>query len=564
MGDETNPWRWLTGQAENGLLMLRPGIVVELAALADGVMERLLAVRGEVANVDSIPDFSNMSDGQLLAAKFRDKGAELGEILDRHVEILRDMAEALRSAGRAYASAEGESADEIDRIADLPTVAGEFAVPDGRDRIGVSTAAVDSAQEEYGVDDMYGDYDPEIGRNVVAGPEDIPPNEFNGAIPHRTPESISDGEYTEFFHSIQWSAAVDAASYWTWLADELYDKIPDFVNRLQRVGMDGDWRGDGASAAMEAATVYGNDVVLLTEQMRLVADDLDYTGRWMLETIAQMIPDVADYDDADAIREQRVEALKYIYHPAVDNANAALPALPIPGNPIAPMESANVTGDVTTAGGGYSPAAYSAGNFPPDGFLPGGGIPTSSVPSTASRIAQESEPPAGPDSAVPDMAANALDPAQAMNGLQQAVQAAETFGDTPPPSAGPAPLGAAVTGGPPPGHRPAGTGGQGAVRGPGAAGAGRGGAGSRIGLGSERPVTVFPRASLPAAGAVPDRVGAGQVAAAPGAPGAMAPGARGAGGPDEQRKRPKYLDSKEHLAEALGKGQRVVDPVVER
>ncbi|WP_378740795.1 hypothetical protein [Nocardia brasiliensis] len=77
---------------------------------------------------------------------------------------------------------------------------------------------------------------------------------------------------------------------------------------------------------------------------------------------------------------------------------------------------------------------------------------------------------------------------------------------------------------------------------------------------------LFPRASLAGESAAAlGRAGAMPVAGAPGAPGAAGAPAHGAGaGQEREHKRAEYLDSTEHLDEAMGVGPGVAVPVIEQ
>ncbi|WP_460695953.1 hypothetical protein [Nocardia thraciensis] len=107
--------------------------------------------------------------------------------------------------------------------------------------------------------------------------------------------------------------------------------------------------------------------------------------------------------------------------------------------------------------------------------------------------------------------------------------------------------------------------GKGGGAGGGAGGGIGGGAGPRENLQASR---LFPRASVAAEGGVASTGRAGVAAGSAGAPGMGGPmgggGAGGAGGQNKEHKRADYLDSSEHLEEALGEAPVVAKPVVEQ
>ncbi|ONM50527.1 hypothetical protein B0T44_09430 [Nocardia donostiensis] len=78
---------------------------------------------------------------------------------------------------------------------------------------------------------------------------------------------------------------------------------------------------------------------------------------------------------------------------------------------------------------------------------------------------------------------------------------------------------------------------------------------------------LFPRANIaagPAGTTWGGRAGMTPLTGMPGSPGAAGAPGRGAGQGDNEHKRPTYLESTEHLEEALGEAPRVVKPVVEK
>lgn len=91
---------------------------------------------------------------------------------------------------------------------------------------------------------------------------------------------------------------------------------------------------------------------------------------------------------------------------------------------------------------------------------------------------------------------------------------------------------------------------------------------SPVGKDVAQAAKLFPRASTAvtgtATGTAAGRAGMAPMAGMPGSPGAAGAAGRGAGEAGNQHKRPTFLDSTEHLEDALGEAPRVVKPVVEK
>ncbi|APE33258.1 hypothetical protein BOX37_03955 [Nocardia mangyaensis] len=106
------------------------------------------------------------------------------------------------------------------------------------------------------------------------------------------------------------------------------------------------------------------------------------------------------------------------------------------------------------------------------------------------------------------------------------------------------------------------------AKGGGLGGGGGGGGGPQAALARDasQASKLFPRAAISADGMATGRAGLGPMAGMPGAPGPMGGGGAGAGqgqGQNKDHKRADYLDSTEHLDEAIGEAPVVVRPVVE-
>ncbi|MCP2320185.1 hypothetical protein APR12_005566 [Nocardia amikacinitolerans] len=81
----TNPWEALRDQAQGGALEFHPRAALEVVEVVVELLGGVLAIRENATQVEHFESLSNLSSGEALAAKFANKGVELGRVLDGHV-----------------------------------------------------------------------------------------------------------------------------------------------------------------------------------------------------------------------------------------------------------------------------------------------------------------------------------------------------------------------------------------------------------------------------------------------------------------------------------------------
>ncbi|MEV0337643.1 hypothetical protein AB0H49_01310 [Nocardia sp. NPDC050713] len=419
---------------------------------------------------------------------------------------------------------------------------------------------------------------------------------------------------------------LDAAAVWNWIGDRLHTAFTDLATRLQTLRTSGAWEGDGPKASENAVKTYEQNVIALRDVVTSIGNNLEWTSGW-LWTVKLHMPweaqswggSIDGTSSVGYIHARDVElplarkGFNNFYVPGVQTASTGIPPIPAPAQELVTTAAAGPgpgPGNQSTPGPG--PLANPGPGPGPGRQVPGPGpgknndalqrelarrqleaqrradqaaesqrkanekfqqeqrelarkaateqLANQREREAAARRQQQQQAmtqaaSAGQDALQKAMSAGQEAAQQAMSAAQQAAQQAAAglqsgLGGLP--SSLEAARAAAAK----------------------ALGAGPGG-GAGGGLGSPSVARalgeaskLFPRANM-ATGAASGLAAAARAGASPmGMPGS--PGAAGAAGRPggneggQNHKRPSYLESAEHLDEALGDAPRVVKPVVER
>lgn len=563
MAGDATTWQGLAGSAANGEIHIDESVfdklnsaVYDLAGWIRGIQEMARAV--------PIQPVSPLPDGADIARTFGVKTAHgLADVLDSHLTVLTDMADTLRAAGTYYNYTERHSADALSKVImhmPLPAVVADVLVAPKKSFLR------DADTEKVAVD-------------------------------WTNPQSMSFDELFELGAGIN-PASVDATSVlWTTMASTLRNSFGLFDTA---VGAKRDqWRGAGGAGAFAAAQRYTDDIHNLLFAMNEIVTKLDDVGAALRQTAAGMPQSTRFTEQEKLSMTPAYQGSMQALYTGPLRAAVQLPALPQPtsmvsGNgapPSAPDPSGpgtDPTANKNPAGTGLLPGQDDAivgdiadfdaddpadspdpgGNTPPDGAGnqpsstlsdpspgpvpavngPAGGLVPEPVGDAGNPgpadLADRAVDPAGPGT-------RALDPAGSVNGAAESLDGGG---------------GAPYLGGPAPGSITGETSRTRPFSGRlGATGPGSGGAPpARAAEPVQRPAAARP---TPRAGIAPDDVvRAGSRSGIPGAPGAPGPvaGRRRDGEEEQEHKSPEYLESDEHLDDAIGQLPPVYRPVVDR
>lgn len=615
MGDEVNPWGGLQQQARDGDITVEPNVATVGAAVVADALMMVEIVRAAVDRVRSFGGFGNLGSGNALAAKFFHAARELDGRLNDHGSLLREMGEMFVIVGKLYENSESDSAAAFGRIAEGRSGRwqGQPEVPHPKSVNGPNWTKEASLPEmSDGLRRVASDVNGRDPALVTA--ERAPDKPRDLAAPHEDwnvnsirVENAYALEYTAYYElgqSLQGHLfeVSTAAGVWTWMADRLDTAFADLNNQLSQMQSNGSWEGNGATAAVATVGAYQGNVSALATGMRLIAENLHYTSGWLGHVGANMprVPwaNVGWQYARDELLPAARGAFQNWYIPGIQASSSAIPVLPAANSlitqpPVGPT-GWPVTPNPTLGGAGAGSANSSVGPGPSAQQL------TAAQQLARAAAAQQDDQQQDESTDVPQQdpepddqqaqqdAADAAEQQahqeasaaeqqamqqgiqaaqQGLSAAQQAAQEAMTglsgLGGLPTNLAGPAIGGAEFE------AAKSGAGGGGAKVGGGGPGLGSG-PGSAVSKDLTQAAKLFPRAGAGAATATSaggmgvGRAGAAPMGAIPGSPGAAGAAGRGAGSEGQQHKRPAFLDSTEHLKDALGEAQRVVKPVVDR
>ncbi|WP_306356521.1 MULTISPECIES: hypothetical protein [unclassified Nocardia] len=605
MAEGDNPWSGLAQQARQGQLRITETAAREAANFAADSVYSLTSVGTYVSFVKEHKGFSDNNHLQkalALASRFDAQGRRLEESLGKFIDLVTAMGETLMIAGKLYDDAEtdskaafdglGPAAAERDRsmLGPSPRYGQiEVPMPDGRKTAAeiLSSNYSDVKAVGTGADDPNLHFD-----DRYADP--IDPEDPNGHTGHwfQTAREGMDPQ-----------KVANSSGDWRWIADRIDEDFDNLTGRLERIEQDEQWSGQGAAAAIAAAKRFKAQANDLTTDMRSISRNLLYAAEWLWGTQQSLPRNVAQYSPEiqESLVQSAIQGWKRYYIPGLTASSLAIPKLADPTAPPPSLDpggnnnggnnngggTGGATGGGGTGGGGTGgggtggggtgggdrglsadlqrqlAAARQAG-LPPDAE---NGSPRPNTPSPdANRDPRGSQSDSRTGGQQGQQVAQQLQSA-VDQGLQSAQQAAEQAQQAlaqqaqndvrnqlaNAPLAGmPAALNDLA--------KKVGAGG------PKGGGGAPGGGGPQTQLSANSPASkLFPRAALSV-----DAVGTVRAGLATGAgmpmSGPMGPaGAPGAGAQNQgkEHKRPDFLDSDEHLADAIGEPPIVAKPVVE-
>ncbi|MBF6211554.1 hypothetical protein IU433_19115 [Nocardia puris] len=619
-GEGENPWVAFQEQAAAGKIDIGEGAARSAAGIVADSLTMMLIGKAATDRITEYQGFGNLPSGQTLRQRFLSVARDLDDRLAEDEKILRGMGEMFLIAGKIYEDTDESAAEQfetfrMDRFGNWQDTRRDFP---GVPLRGEGTLPGWARELRSGTS---GPHFPEGDRLPDPNSEVQPQTKGMGAIPvelvEKPNDSARDGdrwtgdpsienayaiEYTTFYELGQALGdhsqdVIDAAAVWNWISARLDVAFNDLANGIEQLHASGEWGGEGPQASLTAALTYRSNVLDLTSAVSSVGNNLSWTSGW-LHTVKLNMPWQASWDGAggtasvgkpyarDVLLPRARTAFNNFYVPGVQQSSSAIPPMPPPNK-----ELLTVTPEETPGGPGPGPGpgpGLPIGPGPGPGYLDTRGLQQIAGPRDGARLdterlqreqqeaaarqqqaaaqwqreqqeaarrqqeQQAREQAAEQARRAAEQAASAGEQAaqEAMSAAQQAAQGIPALGGLPTPSALDAARAAALN----------------AAKGLGS-GPGPGGAAP-----AARPVgdvgKLFPRAGV-ASGVTTGLAGAARAGIAsmgpyPGPPGAAGAAGRNAGGEGKEHKRPAYLDSAEHLDEAVGEAPTAFKPVVDQ
>ncbi|BDT85070.1 hypothetical protein [Nocardia cyriacigeorgica] len=615
MAGENNPWGDLRTQAGNGGLVFTKDVATDAASYCADLVDVINMVVGSLDDVLKIEGLGHFPGAVRLANKFAEIAAEFrDEVMKEHKRIATDLGESFVLAGKLYEGTDLDGKGHFDSMVrtsnagDLIKHVEQEQMYDGR-WVDISPDIPNLGDYEN-KDSRYGGLPDSL--LDLAGSEGS--QGFSVTVPPA--QTLNFNQLWWLGDQIRGKPAFIAVAGGDWfrMKLQLQSGFSNFDQSIQGL-MDSDrWKGTGADGAARAVRLYTNNSGKLLTAMQQLSDNLVNASGWTANTVYGM-PDQSVAYTPDDQEHAQLELARQVYanwyEPGITACATAIPIMPKPTDAvqIPNDDRQNTNNNGGNNGGGNNGGGNNGGGGTGSGTSAAQQQQQASLAQFAKdqqaltqqqrdmeaaqakadaearrqaaelrqqqELAQQQAEQRAQQQAAQQAAQQAqqalqqgLQQAQqaAQQGLQQAQQAAQQAMQ----QAGLAGLPQALSGlGK---DLPNLKGGLGAGKGVGGGGAGGGaGAGGLGGLPKEPAQTqaskLFPRASAAgiAAGAMRG-AGLAPIAGAPGAPGGMGPAGAGAGGGQQakEHKRAEYLDSAEHIEEALGDAPVVAKPVVEK
>ncbi|MFI1240358.1 hypothetical protein [Nocardia salmonicida] len=615
MGTPMDDWK---GLKQPGSMELQDGVATDAAKYCADVLDIIGVVEGKVGELIS-PDtqmvggaedlVGHLVSGRALAREIYALGREFrDDILKDHKQVLNDMALSFLIAGNKYKNTDADSKSE------LSTILAERKPDDGivhaEQHLGMinprDTAWIDDAR---GADPgTFKKAETNKGGKYAGLPQDLTgqkPEMIKQVSASRTAEPGSTLTYPDFHQlhiSLRRSSWLrDLSSDWHRMASQLSRGFSDFDTRI--VGLVDDekkWTGQGANAGRDAVHRYAGTGHQLTRTMYRISNLILDAYTWAQTTQANM-PDkpadqVKDASERKAWEDHARTVFNDWYRPGYESAISVIPVLP------GPAGIKKVTDDKGPGGTTTSPGGGGGG---------GGGSKAASDAAVASQLkaqqdaahkqqlaalqqaeeqrkAQEAAQKQAEQKALQTAAQEQQQQAQeaaqsALSSIaEQVASQASSIGEQ---------VASAVESAATQAEQAASLAGLSGIpttassldeaakklglassKGGGAGGGGAGAGSPKVDPAQalDKASKLFPRASVAAdfATAAASRAGLAGAGSGTGSPmgGPMGGGGAGAGagGGQKDHKRADFLDSVEHLEEAIGEAQTVVRPVVEK
>ncbi|QIS17814.1 hypothetical protein [Nocardia terpenica] len=367
----TTPWDDLKNHATSGgkEIKVEPGVAEACAQACSDMIAKMKGYQALINNngVGKLQPLSYLRSGTQLANDFNGKASELTTDLDHHIQVLSDLVDTFKAAGKAYSDTDKASADALDKISSTPNAAGfsDFKPGDGFDTTNAS-------------DDKLA-----APTSVSTPPAGLAMDTSNVSVENG--ESLSWDDFVSLVDSIDPDPPENDSTVWSYIAGDLDTQATNLVNALRKLTAE-NWTGYGGSQAVDSIQKYGQSVKSMSNAMDVVGQNLDYTAGWLYSTqdSIQKVMDDNDNEESESALKDCQDAFKKTYQPGAQDSAKAFPTIPDPytntGQPPGNQPPGN------KPPGNQPPGNQPPGNQPP-GNQPPGNQPPGNQPRAASHPA---------------------------------------------------------------------------------------------------------------------------------------------------------------------------------
>ncbi|WP_157388579.1 hypothetical protein [Nocardia terrae] len=622
-GDVYNPWLGPLHNAhlKSDRLQLDPGSAEAGAKFAAEAISALNAAKGYTYLLDQYSGFSDngvLQSALNLEDRFAKEGGRVGKIIDDYITILNTMGDTFVAAGKSYRQTDDQSKSDFAVIQNQANIDMHWdGIPlDGTTQLDSGTgwdSGTPTPSDANGMGDMAKVAQEKSGR-------------YTDAIGSEDPSHHDGKWFYDVGQGINPTPIANRSALWKWIAQVIGNSFETLSGCVKRLESDGHWTGEGIKGAITACQVTEAQARQFSTDLFAVAENLLYTATWLNQTKAGM-PTMWSNDYAGTSTEAYIirtgtAAFTAWYIPGIANSSTTVPILVDPTDPPKTDNSGSPRDDYTGTGPGTKYGGPHGRVSPSGGGGGGGGVGDPSAKHPGGKTDPKGDHPAKDDPKNKDHKDPGGKDAKDHNGKDGKDTGGKDPGGKTDPT-GKNPDGKNPTGTSPDGSNPSGTNsnssgsssGQSALSGlqsalssltgsqsteqkktaqdlkdqlkdspltnllddlkkPLGGSPGGGGPGGSPALKPVEPAKaqLFPRAAIAdALEGTSTGIARAGVAAGPATSGGMGGGgmggmghgggAHGAGGKDH--KRPDFLDSNEHLDEAMGQAPIVAKPVVE-
>ncbi len=311
MVQEPGTWAGLKHDASQNMLYFDPAAAVTGADAASRMIEQMMAMKAAISDygMDSVIDFTGgvLGSSRELAEIYIQRAERLKVVLQDHINIGTEMANAFIQAGLYYKRVEEENSDALDKLNDYKVPAessaevalthsrfGDLDLPDGEKRDAGNVGTEDDFRytDAYDVPDELHDY---VGRQESISPD---------AVGLENSASLGMREFRGLADKTGWGI-FGLAGYsqgWWRLAANTRTELQKFEESIESI--QNKWRGDAANKARTATKNYTDASAPLWKSMFSMSENLHYSAEWLRRT--QMSMPQQDFEFTSASIKQAV------------------------------------------------------------------------------------------------------------------------------------------------------------------------------------------------------------------------------------------------------------------
>ncbi|WP_043740407.1 hypothetical protein [Nocardia carnea] len=295
MVQEPGTWAGLKHDASQNLLYFDPAAAVTGADAAGRMIEQMMAMKAAISDygMDSVIDFTGgvLGSSRELAEIYIQRAERLKVVLQDHINIGTEMANAFIQAGLYYKRVEEENSDALDKLNDykVPTESsaevalthsrfGDLDLPEGEKRDAGNAGTEDDFRytDAYDVPDELHDY---VGRQESISPE---------AVGLENSASLGMREFRGLADKTGWGIfglAGNSQGWWR-LAANTRTELQKFEESIESI--QNKWRGDAANKARTATKNYTDAIAPLWKSMFSMSENMHYSAEWLRRTQMSM------------------------------------------------------------------------------------------------------------------------------------------------------------------------------------------------------------------------------------------------------------------------------------